>query len=273
MSARRCLAFLSDRNESSAGSTIVTPIFGEGPLLADAVEKVENRETQNVECRRTQPRQASVEPIRASAVASASVDVVPHTAERETNERSREFSVVSQKGLFQHNRREADICQNRQAGACGDAAAIFPGAPFDQPRGQAACPCIIINCNGSIVRRKSMSGWGQKRRLDGLKITSNLHRSPDDFTVRRHVSNAPKRNGRDWTEQITLVRLNKLRNARRAISSRLLRPPELIAPRLPAFRRDCHKSSSGGSTSQEQAEPVAVEIFDLQLLAGLSECD
>ncbi len=80
-----------------------------------------------------------------------------------------------------------DICQNAQAGACGDAAAIFPGAPSDQPSGQAACPCIIMSCNGSIV------SWGQKRRFDCLKIASDLLRSPDDFTVRRHVSNAPKR--------------------------------------------------------------------------------
>src|SRR4029077_12751438 len=40
MSARHCLAFLSDRNESNASSVIVNPIFGEGPLLADCVEEV-----------------------------------------------------------------------------------------------------------------------------------------------------------------------------------------------------------------------------------------
>jgi hypothetical protein len=34
MSARHCLAFLSDRNEPNASSMIVTPIFGERPLLA-----------------------------------------------------------------------------------------------------------------------------------------------------------------------------------------------------------------------------------------------
>jgi hypothetical protein len=39
----------------------------------------------------------------------ALIDVVPHIAARETHERSLGFSVISQKAIFQHNRRIADI--------------------------------------------------------------------------------------------------------------------------------------------------------------------
>jgi hypothetical protein len=75
--------------------------------MADTVEKVENRgsfeDLANVECWRSQSPQGSAEPTRASAVAFALIDVVPHIAARETHERSWKFSIISQKGLFQHN--------------------------------------------------------------------------------------------------------------------------------------------------------------------------
>src|ERR1700731_3127436 len=54
------------------------------------------------------PLQGSVESIRAPAIVFAVFDVVPHLAARETHQRSSEFSVTSEKGLFQHNRRKAD---------------------------------------------------------------------------------------------------------------------------------------------------------------------
>jgi hypothetical protein len=57
--------------------------------------------------------------IRASVVAFALIDVVPHIAARETHERPSEFSIINQKGLFQHNRREADIDQNRRSCSAG----------------------------------------------------------------------------------------------------------------------------------------------------------
>jgi hypothetical protein len=54
----------------------------------------------NIEYWSSQPLQGFAEPIRASAVAFALIDVVPHIAARETHERSLEFSVISQKKDF-----------------------------------------------------------------------------------------------------------------------------------------------------------------------------
>ena len=49
-------------------------------------------------------------------VTFALVDVVPQIAARETHERPSQFSVVGQKGLFQHNRRLAD--ENQRSSEC-----------------------------------------------------------------------------------------------------------------------------------------------------------
>ena len=77
----------------------------------DTVEKVENREAPKISRMSNlgdlSRGKASLESIRASAVGFASVGVVPRILARETNERSLEFSVVSRKGLFQHNRSKA----------------------------------------------------------------------------------------------------------------------------------------------------------------------
>ena len=81
--------------------------------MADTVEKVENRGAPKISrisnvgdlsrCKALRNQ------IRASVVAFALIDLVTHIAARETHERSLGFSVISQKGLFQHNRRIADI--------------------------------------------------------------------------------------------------------------------------------------------------------------------
>jgi hypothetical protein len=55
----------------------------------------------NVAHWRFQPLQGSVESMRAPPIVFAAIDVVPHLAAQETHQRSREFSVISEKGLFQ----------------------------------------------------------------------------------------------------------------------------------------------------------------------------
>ena len=47
--------------------------------------------------------------IRESAIVFAVVDVVPHLAAKQRHQRSGEFSVISEKGLFQHNLPIKDI--------------------------------------------------------------------------------------------------------------------------------------------------------------------
>ena len=85
----------------------------ERPLMADCVEKLEkSRGCENLANEahwRFLPLQGAVELIRRPTIVFAVIDVVPHIAARETHQRSGEFSVISEKGLFQHNRREAVI--------------------------------------------------------------------------------------------------------------------------------------------------------------------
>jgi hypothetical protein len=76
--------------------------------LANCVEKLENSCLANVAHRRFQPLQGPVESIRGPAIVFAAIDVVPQLAARKTHQ-VLEFSVISEKGLFQHNRREADV--------------------------------------------------------------------------------------------------------------------------------------------------------------------
>jgi hypothetical protein len=63
----------------------------------------------NDACWRFQPLQGSVETIRAPATGFAVFDMVPHVPASETHQRSWEFSVISEKGRFQHNRHVSDV--------------------------------------------------------------------------------------------------------------------------------------------------------------------
>src|SRR6478752_1265707 len=80
--------------------------------MTDCVEKLENRgapKPRKCSAWWFQPLQGSVESMRAPAIVFAVIDVVPHLAAREAHQRSGEFSAISEKGLFQHNRHGPDL--------------------------------------------------------------------------------------------------------------------------------------------------------------------